>query len=107
MRIVFDRYMLHARKLAADPELIGEDWNDAVALFRCVDNRGCGCLTQVRMSGIESAAYERPEIRDLCLAIAADPRIPAYFEDITVDHLPVFVEWQRRLDAELGEDRNG
>jgi hypothetical protein len=108
MRIVFDRYMLHARALSTRPQAIHSEWADGVALFRIVDPfGGCGCLTQVRLWGTDYAASRAPRIRELCMEVSRDVRIPAYPEDITVEHLPVFVEWQRRLDAELGEDRNG
>jgi hypothetical protein len=108
MKIVFDRYMLHARALSTRPQDILGEWGDGVALFRIVDSSGrCGCLTQIRSWGTDYAASREPRIRELCMEVARDARIPAYPEDITVEHLPVFVEWQRRLDAELGEDRNG
>ena len=54
-----------------------------------------GCLTQVR-AGIMKA--QTPE---LTAEIAADNRIPVHEYDITPADLPVFAEWQRRLDKEL------
>lgn len=59
----------------------------------------CGCLTQVA-----SGAFPSPNVQ-LTLEIRKDSRIPHMPEDITVDDLPVFAEWQRKLDAmrEAGE----
>jgi hypothetical protein len=55
----------------------------------------CGCLTQVK-SGIR-----RAKTPALTKAIRADARIPEGPQWITVNDLPVFAEWQRRLDKEL------
>ena len=55
----------------------------------------CGCLTQVR-GGLGRAAND-----DLTLAIYEDERIPEIEDDITVESLPVFREWQERLDEVL------
>lgn len=58
-------------------------------------NRMCGCLTQVR--GDDMNAWT-PK---LTAEIRADKRIPLDVDDVTVADLPVFAEWQRRLDREL------
>lgn len=55
----------------------------------------CGCLTQVRR-GMYPAANTK-----LTNEIRADERIPLDGHEITVEHLPVFAEWQRRLDREF------
>jgi len=57
----------------------------------------CGCLTQIR----REAEAETPE---LTLAIRADKRIPKIPNSITLKDLPVFAEWQRRIDKELGRE---
>jgi hypothetical protein len=57
---------------------------------------GCGCLTSIRRTEYNSAAT--PE---LTKAIRADERIPKRFTDIKLSDLPVFAEWQRRIDIEL------
>ena len=38
---------------------------------------------------------------ELTKAIRKDPRIPKLPKNITVADLPVFAEWQRRLDKEI------
>ena len=54
-----------------------------------------GCLTQIRGEIYEA---ETPE---LTRAIRADERIPRKSALVTLAHLPVFAEWQRRIDKEL------
>lgn len=56
----------------------------------------CGCLTLVRCGSMDA---QTPELTD---AIRADERLPLQVDDITREHLPVFAEWQRRIDKELG-----
>lgn len=56
----------------------------------------CGCLTQVRNRTY--VAYTDA----LTAAIRADDRIPKESHEITIEILPVFAEWQRRIDRELG-----
>lgn len=58
-------------------------------------SHGCGCLTQVRR-GVEA------QTKSLTLAIRADSRLPDNPDDIRPHHLPIFAEWQRRIDRELG-----
>ena len=56
----------------------------------------CGCLTTVR--GLWCPA----ETRALTKAICADKRIPDDEEKVTPAHLPIFAEWQRKIDKLLG-----
>jgi hypothetical protein len=56
----------------------------------------CGCLTQIR--GEEDWKAFTPELTQ---AIKADKRIPRHRYEITPATLPVFAEWQRRIDKEL------
>ncbi len=55
----------------------------------------CGCITQVR-AGERSAYTEK--LQD---EIRKDARIPISGESIELEHLPVFAEWQRKIDVEL------
>ena len=57
----------------------------------------CGCLTMVR----ENNGYWKAPTDELTDEISRDQRIPRKREDIRVSDLPVFAEWQRRLDKEL------
>ena len=103
-----DKYDLEIEQLRQNPELIEHHWNmgylysQRYPLFQpCADRRVlngmfCGCLTQVKDRKYPAATPE------LTKAIQADDRIPTLPENITLDMLPVFAEWQRRLDKELG-----
>lgn len=60
------------------------------------DTLMCGCLTQVHGRGCNVAWTD-----ELTEAIEQDNRLPACIDDVQVDDLPVFAEWQRRLDREI------
>jgi hypothetical protein len=71
------------------------------ALFQpCGQMGACGCLTQIvsREMNFDGAPYAAvtPELTE---AILADDRIPPTPHDITPEDLPVFAEWQRKIDA--------
>lgn len=100
-----DKYDLAIENLTASPEKIYETWNDPLSvddgcLFMYAD-KNSGCLTQIRARPFRygSKLAQAAEIAD-------DERIPIDPTEITVESLPVFAEWQRRLDRELGENRN-
>ena len=59
----------------------------------------CGCLTQIRKNHCNSPA-EAATLK-LTAEIRADERLPDDPLNIEPHHLPVFAEWQRRLDEEL------
>lgn len=62
------------------------------------DHRMCGCLTMIRGEwALENHAWTD----ELTEAILTDERLPKSGYDIRPEHLPVFAEWQRRLDKEL------
>lgn len=58
----------------------------------------CGCLTQIRAGGRKGFTP------NLTKDILEDERIPTGPCDITLSNLPVFAEWHRRLDKELGRN---
>lgn len=51
-----------------------------------------GCLTMIR------AGYDRAHTPYMTRLIRADKRIPTRPDLIKPRHLPVFAEWQRRID---------
>lgn len=78
-----------------------KDWNGEVHPHHCLFNRthpDCGCLTQIR------AGFSWGPNKKLTAEIESDERIPKGVEKITVADLPVFAEWQRRLDKELNRE---
>jgi len=107
-----DKYDEAIAYLTDNPDQIQKAWNDPLyekggCLFlnagkdiipHFTPRLGCGCLTQIR-----SGFYEA-ETEDLTREIRNDIRIPKHGKDITVDHLPVFAGWRRRIDKELGRE---
>lgn len=80
-----------------DDDLYGDGEINGGCLFQIVgDYEECGCLTQIRLN-----PYRIAPTAALTDAIRADERIPKSPEQITIADLPVFAEWQRRLDKEL------
>ncbi len=111
-----DRYDRAIEFLTRNPGDIYRCWSSAnsddekTSLFLYATENGnniddrCGCLTQIRdvSDGYSlSVVYDRDT--DLAIRLTGeihnDERIPKKSEDITVDSLPVFAEWQRRLDV--------
>lgn len=102
-----DKYDLAVQYLKEHPEEIGKAWDqfadhEAGCLFLFCTKNGvrswgerCGCLTQIRFDP-SLIAFNR----ELTQEIRQDTRIPTRPEDIRIDDLPVFAEWQRRLDKE-------
>ena len=104
MADVYDEAVAH---LTEHPDEIYESWGDYSGLGGLLfmdaarddydrNDMLCGCLTQIR------CGIFRAQTNELTEAIRADERIPSNGGDITVEHLPLFAEWQRRIDAELG-----
>lgn len=115
-----DKYDRAIAYLTEHPEQIRDAWSGAYehpggSLFRfagpsayldCPDwtKQICGCLTQISKTADwlpddpNKYVAWTPELTE---AIAADERIPKRPEHIRVEHLPVFAEWQRKLDREL------
>lgn len=107
-----DKYDEAVAHLTRHPMQIGQAWREttdhpAGCLFSYVSPKGrlnkvppwvdhcCGCLTQVRNRDCVAWTEE------LTQAIQADDRIPGDVVRITAEDLPVFAEWQRRIDKEL------
>lgn len=71
-------------------------------LFRIADNGGSmngGCLTMIK-----GGRYIVDGRNDLTELVRKDIRLPLRPEEITVENLSVFAEWQRRLDVELDRE---
>ena len=106
-----DKYDKAIEFLTDHPEKIPIAWSDPIqyeggCLFQFATPTGkynarlrdAGCLTQIHGSPKVMAGDLNPVLVE---QIVADQRIPSKSEDITVESLPVFAEWQRRLDKEL------
>ena len=103
-----DKYDGAIDRLTENPNTIWETWNSphsffAGCLFMYASKDGyphddIGCLTTIRRNDGFGRLACTPELTE---AIRADERIPKNARDIKVEDLPVFAEWQRRLDKEL------
>src|SRR5438045_1488958 len=99
-----DKYDRAIKYFTENPEQIMLCWmfpktNTHSCLFQHCGDRNdtdIGCLTMIR-NGTHSAATDK-----LTDAIAGDERIPLNVEGIAVETLPIFAEWQRKIDLELG-----
>ena len=101
-----DYYDRAVAYLTQRPEEIIGAWqmpsaHPAGGLFAFVEPGGgrahteCGCLTQIR--DLDEVACTE----ELTQAIRADERIPVSARRIGACDLPVFAEWQRRIDRAL------
>lgn len=107
-----DKYDQAIEYLNEHPNEIIEAWGDvfkhrAGCLFNFVSTKedfiskvDIGCLTQIRKDPTRFKALTQ----ELTAQISEDERIPKSPVDIQLTDLPVFVEWQRRLDKELGRE---
>jgi len=126
--ITKDKYDLAIEYLTENPEEIHEAWstpgdnagrggelfgfvaprwddNDAVAKEGDIIVGTCGCLQQIREAYIEKG--KEGNKGTMCMShwprlwesIARDVRIPSDVNEITVEDLVVFAEWQREIDA--------
>lgn len=86
------------------PKQIENHWLKGEGLFKLLSGWhsfrfNAGCLTTIRSNPTSNKVYIKEDIdEDLTLQINSDIRIPKSPEDITVEHLPVFKEWQEKID---------
>lgn len=105
----WDKYDDAIEYLRAHPDEIRRAWfggyhdvpiHPGACLFAAAGSyrSGCSCLTIIRdeLSIDGGARAATPELTE---AIRADERIPKNPSHICVEHLPVFAEWQRKIDA--------
>jgi hypothetical protein len=121
---MMDKYDIAIAYLTENPDQISEAWvrPDGVGgcLFQWATPTGgmeftangqqCGCLPQIRSDVMRSITDKHTFVAataDLTKRIRADHRIPTSDPDgdgvpeITIEHLPMFAEWQRTIDKEL------
>ncbi len=97
-----DKYDEQIAELTENPRRIPAAWSRGEGLFQFATCGGkaegetYGCLTMIRNNVRYTAAT--PELTE---EIRADKRIPINFTEIKPEHLPIFAEWQRRLDREI------
>lgn len=97
-------YDAQINRLTKEPRLIPHEWGIGRGLFNFASDSNaathtdCGCITMIRTGKYRAYTNGRPD-EALTAEIAADVRIPKDAADITPEHLPVFKEWQERLDV--------
>jgi hypothetical protein len=101
-----DKYDEAIAYLTANPWAIRNAWLNGYGdglypgscLFAAAGPRGpstaCSCLTIIRGNSDAIAATWQ-----LSHTIRHDERLPKDSSEITVEHLPIFAEYQRRIDA--------
>lgn len=104
-----DIYDQEIATLTKYPERIYDHWNGTSPLFSKAgrpgvyqdkNNLSIGCLTQIKITKDSSYIYVS-EVPSFTEEIYADDRIPGDAKKISLEMLPVFADYQRRLDAEL------
>jgi hypothetical protein len=99
-----DIYDQQIKELTKRPDLIENHWVDAKGLFKIIgqepdnDNTlGSGCLTMIRNNTRCGAYIKGVRDEELTEQIRKDKRIPKHSQ-IKIKDLPVFAEWQRKID---------
>ena len=92
-----DIYDEEVEYLKENPKKIKDHWNVWSPLFRSADGKkkfgeSIGCLTQIK-AGTKTSGFSELDDR-----IKADNNIPDNPDNITVDHLDTFAQYQRKLD---------
>ena len=86
---------------------VAPQWDDASSSVYNTDGvyaGTCGCLQQIRKEKVQGGTGKSGT---MCMShwprlwenIARDVRIPSEADEIGVEDLPVFAEWQREIDA--------
>ena len=90
---------------------VGPDWkcNSNPGMHERIETGTCGCLQQIRAAfkgGDDgtSGSMKMSHWPRLWQKIADDRSLPADADDITVDDLVVFAQWQREIDEKRLQD---
>lgn len=103
-----DKYDIEIERLSKFPGLISGHWLRGEPLFQICSteemkrNHNTGCLTMIRRNeAFFVLNKDGTKNYELTSAIRSDNRIPEDPNDITIESLSIFAEWQRRLDEEI------
>lgn len=99
-----DQYDEQIERLTAQPRKISDEWIAGRGLFKMIRSN---CLNMCPSMVRNVALHCTQEFKGVAAEIAKDERIPAFDGDITSAHLPIFAEWQRRIDREEAELKRG
>src|SRR6187402_3166922 len=101
---VMNRYDKQIEHLTKYPAEIPLHWGQGVGLFKVIGaglGLHAGCLTTIRDADplVMDKAYINGVIdEDITNAIKNDERLPKKNLDIKIEHLPIFKEWQEKID---------
>lgn len=109
----FTTYDKQIEYLINNPGKIFDQWVDALGLFKYagyesgqkpafkhgIDSTYPGCLTQIRGNFRAKVSIKGIIDEDITMAIKKDTRLPSCGSKIEIKHLPVFKEWQEKVDA--------
>lgn len=101
-------YESQIKKLTEDPSLIYDEWMGAKGIFKLMGSWlefYVGCPTMIRTNdenkecGFQYYAFIGgfPH-HEFTEQLSKDTRLPKDSLDITVEHLPIFAEWQEKYD---------
>lgn len=101
-----DRYDLHIQEVTSRLERGANRvsiWAESENLFKMIGHSG-SCLTMVKDGEAFHVKRLYPELTHIIDDVLMDPNIPSDPHDIKVENLPAFAEYQRQIDAIIGED---
>lgn len=104
-----DKYDEEIEFLTKRPHFIVDHWANARPLFRIIGNTSVnsGCPTMIRKCGMATILHSGNKLsafikgklnEEITKGIMMDERLPGDPYGIEVKHLPVFAEWQRKVD---------
>lgn len=104
------KYDEQMETLNKNPNYIHSHWMCGKGIFawvgECPDDNPdimSGCLTQIRnktLGLIDVKAIINGMVDEkLTEEITNDERIPMSIKDVTIEHLPIFLEWRLKIDA--------
>lgn len=99
--------------LTKNPDEISDYWLQGTSLFGFVSLSNdlstvpikCGCLTMISKGNSRAINSNGSVNEELTLRIRGDERLPSTVNDIKVEHLPVFMEWQLEIQK-LRDEQN-
>lgn len=98
---LLDIYDLEIIAITNKEKSIQESWQNVDPLFKFagdVEAPNCGCLTMIRRFDSSRVCINQEVDDMLTEQIRNDHRLPKTPFETSLAHLPVFAEWQRKLD---------
>lgn len=93
--------------LTENPNDIKPHWSSGLGLFKLMGtglDETRGCPTIIRNNENKSLGHQQYAFvngvpnHEFTEQLSKDTRIPKSIDDVTVEHLPIFAEWQEKYD---------